>query len=113
MLLRLLTLPLLLIIAPDSDVYSGKKDNAKKPAEIKAQDVFNEIAEYKKIKEKGLTKDDAEYWVLLNKANEKFNAAVKKVADDNKYDCVAEKGKVKFNSTPVDITKKVIEALKK
>lgn len=112
MLLRLLTLPLLFSALAD-DVYHGKKDGSKKPAEIKALDVFNEIAEYKKIKEKGLTKDDAEYWVLLNKANEKFNKAVKRVAEEEKHDCVAEKGKVKFDSKPVDITKKVIEALKK
>jgi Skp family chaperone for outer membrane proteins len=112
MLPRLLAVSLLFASAADSDIYHGKKDGAKKPAEIKAQDVFNEIAEYKKIKEKGLTKDDAEYWVLLNKANEKFNKAVKKVAEDGKHDVVAEKGKVKFDSTPVDITKKVIEALK-
>lgn len=97
----------------DTEIYYGKKDGAKKPAEIKAQDAFNEIPEYKKIKEKGLTKDDAEYWVLLNKANEKFNKAVKKVAEEEKHDVVAEKGKVKFDSTPADITKKVIEALKK
>ena len=113
MLLRLLTLPLLFITAADSDVYHGKKDNSKKPAEIKAQDVFNEIAEYKKIKEKGLTKDDAEYWTLLNKANEKFQKALKKVVEEDKYDCVSEKGKIKYESTPVDITKKVIEALTK
>jgi hypothetical protein len=108
-------LPLLLslIAAGASDIYYGKKDGAKKPAEVVASDVFNEIPEYKKIKEKGLTKDDAEYWVLLNKANEKFNKAVKKVAEDAKYDVVAEKGKLKFDTTPVDITKKVIEALKK
>ena len=80
-------LPLLLslIAAGASDVYYGKKDGAKKPAEVVASDVFNEIPEYKKIKEKGLTKDDAEYWVLLNKANDKFNKAVKKVAEDAKY----------------------------
>jgi Skp family chaperone for outer membrane proteins len=110
---RLLTLPLLLSSLADSDIYYGKKEGAKKPAEIKAQDAFNEIPEYKKIKEKGLTKDDAEYWVLLNKANEKFNKAVKKVAEDDKYDVVAEKGKHKFDSAPADITKKVIEILKK
>jgi len=107
-------LPLLLSFIPGaSDIYFGKTEGAKKPAEIVATDVFNEIPEYKKIKEKGLTKDDAEYWVLLNKANEKFNKAVKKTAEDGKYDVVAEKGKHKFDSTPVDITKKVIEALKK
>src|SRR5262245_32655862 len=113
MLLRLLTLPLLFLSLADDDIYFGKKDGCKKPAEVKAQDAFNEIAEYKKIKEKGLTKDDAEYWVLLNKANEKFTKAVKKVAEEEKFDVVAEKGKVKFESTPVDITKKVIDALKK
>lgn len=113
MLLRLLTLPFLFSALADSDIYYGKKDGAKKPAEIKAQDAFNEIAEYKKIKEKGLTKDDAEYWLLLNKANEKFNKAIKKVAEDDKFDVVAEKGKHKFETAPVDITKKVIEILKK
>ena len=112
MLARVLPLLLSLIVGGASDIYYGKKDGAKKPAEIKAADVFNEIAEYKKIKEKGLTKDDAEYWVLLNKANEKFNKAVKKAAEAGKHDVVAEKGKHKFDSTPVDITKKVIEALK-
>ena len=115
MLLRLLTLPLLFSTLADSDIYHGKKEGSKKPAEVKATDVFNEIEEYKKIKEKGLTKDDAEYWTLLNKANEKFNKALKKVVDADKYDCVAEKGKVTFDKgvTAVDITKKVIEALKK
>jgi len=111
--LRLLTLSLLFAITADTDIYFGKKEGAKKPAELKATDVFNEIAEYKKIKEKGLTKDDAEYWTLLNKANEKFNRALKRVAEEEKYDVVAEKGKVKFETAPVDITKKVIEALKK
>src|SRR5262245_44424141 len=111
--LRLLTLSLIFALAADTDIYFGKKEGAKKPAEVKATDVFNEIAEYKKIKEKGLTKDDAEYWTLLNKANEKFNRALKRVAEEDKYDVVAEKGKIKFDTTPVDITKKVIEALKK
>ena len=104
---------LALVPVAAADIYYGKSDGAKKPAEIIASDVFNEIAEYKKIKEKGLTKDDAEYWVLLNKANDKFNKAVKKAAEDGKYDVVAEKGKQKFDSTPADLTKKVIEALKK
>lgn len=115
MLPRLLTLSLIFTCLGDSDIYHGKKDGAKKPAEVKAQDVFNEIDEYKKIKDKGLTKDDAEYWTLLNKANEKFNKALKKVIDAEKHDCVSEKGKVTYDKgvTAVDITKKVIEALKK
>ncbi|HZL71310.1 MAG TPA: hypothetical protein VFC86_02520 [Planctomycetota bacterium] len=113
MLWRLLAFPLLFATVGDADIYHGKKEDSKKPAELKAKDVFNEIAEYKKIKEKGLTKDDAEYWTLLNKANEKFQKALKKVVEEDKYDCVSEKGKIKYESTPVDITKKVIEALTK
>ena len=58
--LRLVAVFLSFLLPGGSDIYYGKKENAKKPAEIKATDVFNEIAEYKKIKEKGLTKDDAE-----------------------------------------------------
>ena len=113
MLLRLLTLLPLFAPLLDDDIYFGKKDGAKKPAEVKATDAFNVIPEYKKIKEKGLTKDDAEYWTLLNKANEKFTKAVKKIAEEGKYDVVAEKGKVKFDTTPVDITEKVVDVLKK
>ena len=113
MLARVLPFILSLIPGVSTDIYFGKADGAKKPAEITAATIFNEIPEYKKIKEKGLTKDDAEYWVLLNKANEKFNKAVKKVAEDGKYDVVAEKGKVKFDKTAADITQGVVEALKK
>ena len=107
-----LSLVISMAAVASTDVYYGKTDGAKKPAEIVAQDIFNEISEYKKIKEKGLTKDDAEYWVLLNHANEKFNKAVKKIVDEGKYDVVVEKGKHKFSATPSDVTKKVIDALK-
>ncbi len=92
-------------------VYYGKLADAKKPAELVAKTVFAEIPEYKKIKEKGLTETDPEYWILLAKANEKFYAAVKKVGDADKYDVIVEKGTAKFEGTPPDITQKVIAAL--
>jgi len=113
MLQRLLPLLLSFIPGSDADIYYGKCEGAKKPAEVTAKTIFGEIAEYKKIQEKGLTKDDAEYWVLLKKANEKFNRAIRKVVEDGKYDVVAEKGTQKFDATPPDITKRVLEALKK
>jgi len=113
MLTRLLAIILSIVPAAEAVVYFGKVDGAKKPAELTAKTVFNEIPEYKKIKDKGLGKDDAEYWLLLNKANDKFNKAVKKVAEDGKYDVVVEKGSQKFDSTPADLTQKVIDALKK
>jgi len=98
----------------DSNVYFGKTDGAQKPAEIVATTVFEKITEYQEIKKRGLKKEDPEYWVLLNKANEKFYAAVKKVAEEKKYDVVTEKGSVKFDGKdPPDITQNVIDALEK
>ena len=78
-----------------------------------AATVFEKIPEYQEIRKRGLKRDDPEYWVLLNKANEKFYKAVKKVAEENKYDVVVEKGAFKFESTPPDVTQKVIDALDK
>lgn len=92
-------------------VYFGKLDGAQKPAEVVAKTVFAEIPEYKKIKEKGLDQDDPEYWILLGKANDKFYAAVRKVGEQAKFDVVVEKGSSRFDSTPPDVTQKVISAL--
>ena len=106
-----LLLILIAAIVPDATVYHGRVAGAKKPAELVATTVFNEISEYKKIKEKKLESSDAEYWVLLNKANDKFNAAVKKVAERESYDVVTEKGTQKYEKAPPDITRDVIAAL--
>lgn len=102
---------LLLVGDAQGTTYYGKVDGAQKPAEVVAKTVFNSIPEYKKIKEKGLGEDDPEYWILLNKANEKFYAAVKKAAEDGKHDVVVEKDSTKFGSTPADLTQKAIAAL--
>jgi hypothetical protein len=96
-----------------NDPYYGKVEGARKPAEVTSKTVFNEIPEYKQIKEKGLTESDAEYFILLNKANAKFYTAVKKVAEEDGHDVVVEKGSTRFESTPVDLTQKTINALEK
>jgi hypothetical protein len=93
-------------------VYLGELDGADKPAALVAQTVFDEIPEYKEIKKRGLDEDDSEYWVLLARANERFYAAVKSVADARGYDVVIERGTHSFDEEPPDITKKVIRALK-
>lgn len=111
--MRLLSGLVLAVLARADDgatVYHGKLDGAKSPGEVVAATVFDKIPEYKQIKEKGLGPDDAEYWTLLSKANEKFYAAVKKVAEQDKYDVVVEKGSAGLQNAP-DITQKVIDAL--
>ena len=95
----------------DPQVYFGKLAGAKSPGEVVAKSAFAEIPDYKEIKEKGLTKDDPEYWILLSKANDKFYAAVKKVGEENKFDVIVEKGTAKLETAAPDVTRKVIAAL--
>ena len=109
---------LLLVVAlvqsdvDQGNVYYGDLDGAKKPAEVSALKVFNKIPVYQEIKKRELDKDDPAYHVLLAKANKKFYAAVRKVAEKYKYDAVVEKGSADLENAP-EITKGVIRALPK
>ncbi len=81
----------------------------KKPAVLTSATVFDAIPEWKKIKKKKLKKTDAEYHLLLEKANEKFNKALKKVAQDSSYDIMAEVDAIKCTGcTPTDVTATLI-----
>lgn len=93
-------------------VYYGDAESFSKPAEIEINKVFARIPEYAEAKKKA--EDDPEYYILLEKANDKFQKAVKKAAADGGYDLVAEKGAVKpakKKQAVPDITEDVIEAL--
>ncbi len=91
-------------------VYYGSADSFKTPAVIVLSKVFDKIPEYIDAKKK--TDDDPDYYILIEKANAKFQKAVEKAAKDNGYDLVAETGSVKMKDKEIpDITKKVIDAL--
>ena len=91
-------------------VYYGDPDNFSTPAVITLLTVFENIPEYVDAKKK--SEDDPEYYILLKKANEKFQKAVKKVATDEGYDLVGEVGTVKVKGKEVpDVTDKVVKAL--
>ncbi len=94
-------------------VYYGVAQGAKKPGEVVASKVFDEIPEFQKIKEKGLTSDDPEYFILLTKANTRFYAAVMKAAMAATCDVVVEKGTGTFTGAPADLTKKAIDSIDK
>lgn len=94
----------------DPNVYYGHVEGAQRPAELTALSVFSQIPEYQEIQRRGLDEDDAEYWTLLERANRKFRAAVRKVAERDGYDCVVERGTHTFRDPP-DITQSVIDAL--
>lgn len=104
----------LLLAAPTpATVYYGKFDGAKKPGQIVATKVFQEIPEYMKIRDRGLKEDDPEYSILLAKANAKFYAAVAVAAVQASCDVVVEKGSAVFTAEVVDLTQKAIGAIEK
>ena len=113
MIARLVLSALFLAAAPPepAKVYYGVLRGAKSPAVETASKVFNRIPEFKKIKEKGLTSDNPEYFILLNKANAKFYDAVSTAASAAGYDVVVEKGSHDFPGKAVDLTEKVIKSL--
>ncbi len=100
-------------VADRGKIYFGNPDQFTKPAVLCATSVFEQIPEYKEIKRRGLTSKDAEYWLLLDKANKKFYAAVKTVAKNDGYDLVGELGAIQAEEGYAlpDITSAVIAAL--
>jgi hypothetical protein len=90
-------------------VYYGSKENPQNPARITASRVFERIPEYQEIRRRGLNENDPEYWILLDRANQKFYRAVRTVARERRRDCIAEQGTVP-DDWPDD-TEAVIAAL--
>lgn len=111
LLLVLFTL-LFLNIGNARDVFHGSLQRYENGAVVDIHRSFAVIPEYREIEDRGLTTEDAEYYVLLAQANDHFYAAVRTVARREGYDMIARK-----NSPPVqnldlpDITESVIVVL--
>ena len=92
----------------------NKKEFALPHEQVQIQAMAQEMEDNarKEIKKKGLTDKDAEYHLLLKKANDKFHSAVTSVQKSESYDIMAEVGAItlKKGSAP-DVTQKVIDAL--
>ncbi len=83
----ILTLAIMVLGAPAAQaavnkckIYYGDPYNFKMPGEIRAYKVFNVISEFKQIKEENIKSSDAEYWILMRRANKKFRLALKRVS---------------------------------
>jgi len=80
----------------DADgIYLGKGTHPKTPGVLVADDVWKEIPEYKKILADDLDDDDPEYHLLMLKATERFNQALKALAKRDSYDMLGETGSIK------------------
>jgi hypothetical protein len=98
------------VVDPDG-IYYGSGSRPKTPGEMTADDVWAEIPEYKKIVEDDLDEDDPEYHLLLAKATERFNQALKTLAKRDSYDMLGEVGAIvaKGEATIPDVTKDMIK----
>lgn len=79
-------------------VYYGKGSHPKAPATIRADDVWAQIPEYKKILADDLDEDDPEYHLLMKKASERFGRALEKEAKRESFDMIAEEGAIRANT---------------
>jgi hypothetical protein len=80
----------------DADaIYLGTGTHPKTPGVMVADDVWKEIPEYRKILDDNLTEDDPEYHLLMLKATERFNQALKALTKRDGYDMLGEVGSIK------------------
>lgn len=92
-------------------VYYGDPAEFTSPATVVARNVFEKIPEYQPILKGEVRPGDPRYELLLRKTCEIFYAAVKRCAESDGLDLVAEKGSVTGEPEPPDITARVIKAL--
>lgn len=87
--------------------YLGNPNSYEKPGEISLVKVMSVIPEYKKIKDENIKSDDPRYWLLLQKADRKFKAALGAVHKKFGYDLIGEIGFIEDQEVP-DITAEVV-----
>lgn len=96
----------------DADaVYYGRTTGFKSPAEVDVDAVYAAIPEYRKLLEKELEPEDAEYVLLMTKASRRFKKAVRAAARALQHDLVARIGSVENVDDVPDISQEVIDRL--
>ena len=100
------------VTVKEEQVYYGNAKEYSNPAQLELAKVLDATKEYQRIKKEKIKSENPLYWILLQRANEKVQAAIKKVAENKKYDLVGELGYITGNTNPIpNITQQVIEAL--
>ncbi len=73
-------------------LYYGEPESYQKPGYIILQEVLKASPSYQRIIEENISSDRAEYWVLVNRANQDAQEAFKRVERECGYDLIGEKG---------------------
>lgn len=91
-------------------VYHGLADAFAAPAVIEASRVLETIPAMKEIETEGVKKSSARWFVLVAKANQQMQKAIRAVCQEKGYDLVAEVGAISSTATIPDVTEMVIKA---
>ncbi|MDJ0522220.1 MAG: hypothetical protein QNJ90_09120 [Planctomycetota bacterium] len=96
-------------------VYYGRPDFVRKPCAVSADRIYERIPEYQRIKREGIPHDHPRYHLLMQKATQRFSAAVRAMAGKHGHDVVAEIGTCRANKPgvpePPDRTNEVLAEL--
>lgn len=96
----------------EDKIYFGTAKQYSSPAQLEMSKVLDATKEIQRIKKEKIKSDDPLYWILMQRANEKVQTAIKKIATEKSYDLVGELGYITGDSKPIpDITQSVIDAL--
>lgn len=97
------------VVDPEG-IYLGVGTRPKRPGVMRADDVWREIPEYKQIIDEQLTEEDPKYHLLMLKATERFNRALKHLARRDDHDMLGEIGSIsaKGGETIPDVTAEMI-----
>jgi hypothetical protein len=77
-----------------SKVHFGRPDFARRPGTVDSSRVYDAIPEYQQIVRERLGDDTPKYHLLMQKASQRFHAAVEAAARAQDADAVAEQGTV-------------------
>jgi hypothetical protein len=100
------------VTVKEEKIYYGTTKEYSSPAQLELNKVLEATKECQRIKKEKIKSDNPLYWILVQRANEKVQAAIKKVATDKKYDLVGELGYITGYTKPIpEITQQVVEAL--
>jgi len=97
------------VVDPDG-IYLGTGMHPRSPGVMRADDVWREIPEYRQIIADELTGEDPKYHLLMLKATERFNRALKNLAKRDDHDMLGEVGSIvgKGGSPVPDVTAEMI-----
>jgi hypothetical protein len=94
-------------------LYRGDPADFRKAACVSADQIYDAIPAYQEIVDRGLTKDQPQYWILISKANQDFHDALVQAEKQLGYDLIGERGTIRIDANPpTDITAQLIKLLR-